>query len=177
MSILASVDPGYSSGGAILEVPPHESARLIEAFQVKNGVEGFVELLEKLKNYQPETWICEKFSPRPSSVTGFSQDLKTTLPLVCEGIMIGSGIMPVYRPVVREWRSPSLQYVAGGNDKVSRRKNLHKFLKDSGFYVTGGMLGAADADDARSAIGHGLAYIARELKHKPTWELISSWEN
>ena len=34
---------------------------------------------------------------------------------------------------------------------------------------------APDADDFRSSVSHGLAYLARDLKHKPTFELISGW--
>lgn len=121
------------------------------------------------------TVISEKFTAR--STQGFSYTTASLEPLRGEGALIALGLMPDYSPGNKVWRDPKYQYLVGGKDKADKKKRLHKFLKDSGFYVTGGMLGAADADDARSAIGHGLAYIARELKHRPTWDLISSWEN
>lgn len=176
--LVVSLDPGESSAASVLKVPDLSPAELVGAYQIKDGVQGFLTLLDKLEEYRGfATWICEKFSPRPSTATGFQQSLSTSLPLVCEGVLIGRGLMPVYTSSEKRYRAPALQYLVGGKDKADKKKRLHKFLKDSGFYVTGGMLGAADADDARSAIGHGLAYIARELKHKPTFDLISSWEN
>lgn len=119
--------------------------------------------------------ITEKFTAR--STQGFSYTTASLEPLRGEGALIALGLMPDYQPRSKVWRDPKYQYLVGGKDKADKKKRLHKFLKDSGFYVTGGMLGEPNADDARSAIGHGLAYIARELKHRPTWGLISSWEN
>lgn len=89
--------------------------------------------------------------------------------------MVGAGAMPIYTGSESRWRSPVLQYVVGGRDKADKKKRLHAFLKDSGFYVAPKELGTPDADDVRSSIGHGLAYLARELKHKATFELIQRW--
>lgn len=119
------------------------------------------------------TVICEKFTARATK--GFSYTTASLEPLRGEGALIDRGIMPDYKASEKRWRDPKYQYLVGGKDKADKKKRLHKFLKDSGFYVTGGMLGAADADDARSAIGHCLAYIARELKHKPTFDMVSGW--
>lgn len=118
--------------------------------------------------------IAEKFTAR--NTRGFSYTTASLEPLRGEGALIALGLIPDYgESKTPQWRDPKYQYLVGGKDKADKKKRLHRFLKDSGFYVTGGMLGAADADDARSAIGHGLAYIARELNHEPTFDLISSW--
>lgn len=174
--LVVSLDPGESSGAAVLSYGDY-AAELVDAFQVSGGVTGFLALLDMLREYEGQgTWICEKYSPRPSTATGFQQSLKTSLPLVCEGVLIGRGLMPVYTPSEKRYRDPSLQYFSGGSGKAERKKRQHKFLKDNGFYKTGKDFGTPDADDFRSAAAHGIAYLARELHHKPTFELLSSWE-
>ena len=174
--LIISLDPGESSGAAVLSYGDY-AAELVDAFQVSGGVTGFLALLDMLREYEGQgTWICEKYSPRPSTATAFQQSLKTSLPLVCEGVLIGRGLMPVYTPSEKRYRDPSLQYFSGGSGKAERKKRQHKFLKDNGFYKTGKDFGSPDADDFRSAASHGLAYLARELHHKPTFELLSSWE-
>ena len=174
--LIISLDPGESSGAAVLNYG-ESPAELVAAFQVSGGVSGFLALLDMLREYEGQgTWICEKYSPRPSTATGFQQSLKTSLPLVCEGVLIGRGLMPVYTPSEKCYRDPSLQYFSGGSGKAERKKKQHAFLKANGFYKTGKDFGTPDADDFRSAAAHGIAYVARELHHKPTFELLSSWE-
>lgn len=89
--------------------------------------------------------------------------------------MIALGLMPDYRAAEKRWRDPSLQYLVGGKDLADKKKRQHRFLKESGFYVTGKQFGTPDADDARSAIAHGLAYLARELRHEPTFQMMTEW--
>lgn len=174
--LVISLDPGESSGAAVLSYGDY-AAELVDAFQVSGGVTGFLALLDMLREYEGQgTWICEKYSPRPSTATGFQQSLKTSLPLVCEGVLIGRGLMPVHTSSEKRYRDPSLQYFSGGSGKAERKKRQHAFLKANGFYKTGKDFGTPDADDFRSAASHGLAYLARELHHKPTFELLSSWE-
>ena len=176
MSTLISIDPGESSGCAVIDWRPDAPPILIFAAQSSGGVSGFLGMLVELDPFLPHaTIISEKFSPRPSGVSGFQQSLKSTLPLVCEGVMIGKGLMPVYTPDEPRYRSPALQYLVGGRSLADRKKRLHRFLKDSGFYRTGKDLGAPDADDFRSAAGHGLAFLAREVGNKPAYDLISTW--
>lgn len=174
--LVVSLDPGESSGGAVLRVGDSQPAELLAAYQVDGGVAGFLGLLDTLEEYRGfATWICEKYSPRPSTATGFQQSLKTTLPLVCEGVLIGRDLMPVYSSSEKRYRDPSLQYFSGGTGKAERKKRQHAFLKANGFYRTGKDFGTADADDFRSATAHGINYIARELKHKPTFDMITAW--
>lgn len=174
--ILVSLDPGKSSGGAVIGYDD-SGIWLVEAHQVGAGVTGFRGLLTSLQDRWggPDViWISEKFSPRPGQ--GFSHGLDSTLPLVCEGVLIDRDLLPEYTPSEKKWRRPADQYLVGGKDLADKKKRQHRFLKENGFYKTGKDFGTPDADDFRSAASHGLAYLARELHHKPTFELLSSWE-
>lgn len=183
---ILSIDPGVSTGIALLEYLPDEAPELVTGWQFKGGVGALKEWLpENLGVYgvagdgewvwaeEPILVIAEKFTARATK--GFSYTTASLEPLRCEGLLIGSDFMPDYSPAEKRWRDPGLQYLVGGKDKADKKKRQHAFLKDSGFYRTGKQLDAADADDFRSACAHGLAYLAREVKHKPTFELISEW--
>ena len=219
-----SIDPGLSTGVALLSYEEDSPAELVKAWQFTGGVSGLtawrkthwrgayrdsewgyefgprfspdpgrfwdlhVETLYE-EQYNPDTdeydevetekknltVICEKFTARNNR--GFSYTTASLEPLRGEGALIDRGIMPDYTVAEKRWRDPSLQYFAGGTGKAERKKKQHSFLKANGFYRTGKDFGTADADDFRSACAHGIAYIARELHHRPTWDLISSWEN
>lgn len=174
--LVVSLDPGESSAAVVLKVPDSSPAELVVAYQVKDGVQGFLTLLDKLEEYRGfATWICEKFSPRPSTATGFQQSLSTSLPLVCEGVLIGRGLMPVYTSSEKRYRAPTLQYLVGGKDKADKKKRLHRFLKESGFYVAPSAVDSPDADDVRSALGHALAYLQREVKHRGIHDMVTKW--
>lgn len=173
MPILVSVDPGKSSGVAVLGFD-QSTTWLEAAYQVYPGVGAFRALLDVVQERFPVAeWISEKFSPR--SGAGFGQGLDSTLPLVCEGVLIDRDLLPEYQPGEKRWRSPQLQYLAGGVDLRDRKRRQHKFLKDNGYYRTGKDFGTADADDARSAIAHGINYLIREVKHKPSYQLVVDW--
>lgn len=131
---------------------------------------GEVEVTRNRKNV---TIIAEKFTAR--NTRGFSYTTASLEPLRGEGALIALGLMPDYTPNEKRWRDPGVQYLVGGKDKADKKKRQHKFLKDSDFYRTGKDLGAPDADDARSAMAHGIAYLAREVGNKPAYDLISTW--
>lgn len=118
--------------------------------------------------------ISEKFTAR--NTRGFSYTTASLEPLRGEGALIALGLMPDYTASEKRWRDPKYQYLVGGKDKADKKKRMHAFLKDNGFYRTGRALGSPDADDFRSACAHGIVYIARELKHKPTFGMIANWE-
>lgn len=186
---LLSIDPGLSTGISLLSYDD-ASVSLEGAWQFSGGVRGFlnwyhlppqVSLPSRWHDFYGErgnplnlqglTVIAEKFNARATS--GYSYKTDSLEPLRVEGAMIAQGLMPAEDSP--RWRSPVLQYVVAGKDKADKKKRLHAFLKDSGFYVAPKELGTPDADDVRSSIGHALAYLARELKHKPTFELIQRW--
>lgn len=115
--------------------------------------------------------ITEKFTARATK--GFSYTTASLEPLRGEGALIALGLMPDYSVAEKRWRDPALQYFAGGSGKAEKKRRQHAFLKANGFYRTGKDFGTADADDVRSAASHGIVYIARELKHRPTFEWLS----
>jgi hypothetical protein len=175
---ILSIDPGVSTGIALLGYND-ESVWLEGAWQFSGGLRGFIQWHEGVGSWEvapldePITYIAEKFTARATS--GFSYKTDSLEPLRIEGVLVYAEYLPDYTPKEKRWRDPSLQYLVGGKDKADKKKRQHRFLKDSGFYRTGRDLDAPDADDFRSACAHGLSYLARELKHRPTFELISNW--
>lgn len=194
-----SIDPGVSTGIALLSFEKDSPAELVEGWQFTGGVQGLLSwFIQNISNGidlgvfvgarfdpSPVSWwlgetdeentrvIAEKFTAR--NTKGFSYTTASLEPLRGEGALIALGLMPDYSLAEKRWRDPSLQYFAGGSGKAERKKRQHSFLKANGFYRTGKDFGAADADDVRSAMAHGIAYIMRDLKHKPTWDMVSSW--
>ena len=104
----------------------------------------------------------------------FGQSLDSTLPLVCEGVLIDQGLLPEYTPGGDRWVQPAQQYIAGGKGVAERKRRQHRLLKDLGFYRTGKDLDAPDADDYRSAVAHALSWLMR-TGHKPTYDMVSDW--
>lgn len=123
--------------------------------------------------------IAEKFTAR--NTKGFSYTTSSLEPLRCEGALITLDMLPDYTPKEKQWRDPALQYIVGGADLADKKKRQHAFLKDTGYYVTNkdfkGSPAKDGADDARSAIAHGLAYLVREKHHKPTFQLMKEWSD
>ena len=169
--LLVSVDPGKSSGGCALSYEEDSAPSLSLALQVGGGVSGFREMVSQLQEFEGAVWISEKFAPRPGA---FGQSLDSTLPLVCEGVLIDRGLLPEYPSNEKRWVQPAQQYIAGGKGKAERKKRQHALLRDTGFYRTGKDLDAPDADDFRSACAHALSWLMR-TGHKLTYDMISDW--
>lgn len=179
-----SIDPGLSTGIALLSYEENSSVELVQGWQFGNGVTGLVEWIRD-HNYGTDslgpvglgdanlTVIAEKFTAR--NTKGFAYTTASLEALPCEGALQALWLMPKYTVAEKRWRDPSLQYFSGGSGKAERKKRQHAFLKANGFYRTGRDLGSPDADDFRSACAHGINYIARELKHRPTFDMIARW--
>lgn len=191
---LLSLDTGISTGVSLLSYTQDTVPVLEGAWQFSEGITGLLRWLRKdyvsydlpinptLEEwtaaiddpdwaYPVVTVIAEKFTARATK--GFNYRTDSLESLRCEGALIALGLMPDYSPKEKRWRDPSLQYLVGGKG-AEAKKRQHRFLKESGYYRTGKDFGTPDADDARSAIAHGLAYLARE-GHTPTFGLISDW--
>ena len=123
--------------------------------------------------------IAEKFTAR--NTKGFSYTTASLEPLRGEGALIALDLMPDYTMSEKRWRNPGGQYLAGGEDLADKKKRQHAFLKDTGFYRTNKDFPDSppkdQADDFRSACAHGIAYIVKELKHRPTFGLLTDWSN
>jgi hypothetical protein len=188
-----SIDPGLSTGVALLSFEEDSPAELVQGWQFGGGIQGLLNWTDAhmvLSAHDPDEdydfvaipdwpgWvrfrlIAEKFTAR--STKGFAYTTASLEPLRCEGALIALGLMPDYTVAEKRWRDPSLQYFSGGSGKAERKKRQHSFLKDNGFYRTGKDFGTADVDDFRSAAAHGINYVARELKHRPTFDMIAAW--
>lgn len=188
-----SIDPGISTGIALLSYEEGSPAELVQGWQFNGGVKGLLDWMDVHMTLSvhdldeevdfvgipdwpgrvPFTLVAEKFTAR--NTRGFSYTTSSLEPLRGEGALIALGLMPDYSVAEKRWRDPKYQYLVGGKDKADKKKRMHAFLKDNGFYRTGKDLEAADADDFRSACAHGIVYIARELKHEPTWNMVSTW--
>lgn len=172
-----SVDPGVSTGIALIRYAPDDPPTLEGAWQFGGGVAGLIDWYHDHETGGC-TVIAEKFAAR--NTRGFAYTTASLEPLRGEGALIALGLMPDYTPKEKRWLNPGLQYLAGGKDLADKKKRQHALLKDIGFYRTNkdfpDSLSKDGADDFRSAAAHGLAYLARELHHKPTFELLSSWE-
>ena len=168
-----SIDPGLSTGIALLSFEPDEPAQLVHGWQFSGGVVALRDWIYMRTPLNEVTVIAEKFTAR--NTRGFSYTTASLEPLRGEGALIALGVMPDYDVKEKRWRDPGLQYIVGGDGKAKKKQRQHAFLKDSGFYRTGKMLDSADADDFRSAVSHGLAYLAREVGHRPTFDMIADW--
>lgn len=194
-----SIDPGVSTGIALLSFDEDSPAQLVEGWQFTGGVRALLDwYTQNVTNVvdlgvhvganfdpSPVSWwlrdtceedttvISEKFTAR--NTRGFSYTTASLEPLRGEGVLIALGLMPDYTAAEKRWRDPKYQYLVGGKDKADKKKRMHAFLKDNGFYRTGRDLGSPDADDFRSACAHGIVYVARELKHRPTFDMIAGW--
>lgn len=189
MPFVLSLDTGISSGVALLEYGDDLPATLTQAWQFTGGVKGLSEWFFEttvgnsysrdssrwdidlangvsLQSQYGDQIICERFTARAQ--TGFSYTTASLEPLECQGFLKAHGLMPFDMTDPR-WRDPKYMYFAGGKDKADKKKRMHAWLKGHGFYVTGKLLGAPDADDARSAIAHAIAYL-RGIEHGPTLE-------
>lgn len=200
---LLSIDPGKSSGVALLSYDENTAPTLEESWQPENGVVGLrgwlrehtyeyiegPEVFLRDPHFDPDyghdfgdwgthwtedprlTIISEKYVPLPGR--GFHHTLDSVEPLRGEGFLVGMGLMPDYPD--QRWRRADRMYLHGGKSLAEKRKRSHRYLKESGYYVTGADVGRKDANDVRSAILHGLSYLTQVLNHRPTFDSISSW--
>ena len=169
---LLSIDPGVSTGVALLRYTDETVPELVQSWQFRGGAEALNKWIRynlwelELLYDGPYSTIAEKFNPRGSG-QGFSYTTSSLEPLRCEGVLLA-------RDLPDEYVQPPQQYFAGGRGKAEKKRLQHKALKDLGYYVTGSMVDSPDADDTRSAIAHALSYLARK-GHLPTYQMLSGY--
>ena len=167
---ILSIDPGLSTGCALLKYTDETEPKLVDSRQFSGGAEA-------LNDWIVGRWpsieyasrsvavIAEKFNARNTG--SFSYTTSSLEPLRCEGVLLVHGLPDTYV-------QPPQQYLVGGSSKAEKKKRQHRFLKESGFYRTGKDLDAPDADDFRSACAHAISYLMR-TGHKPTYNLVTEW--
>lgn len=164
-------DPGLSTGLVRVCWGDRAPLSVVEGFQIGGGVEGLIDWVRS-NSVANVLWGCEKF--KPINHANYALTTASVEPLRCEGALIAMDLMPADDKNPR-WRHPKDQYVVGGKDLADKKKRLRKFLKDTGNYRMPKELGAPDSDDFVSATGHAFAYAIKELKHKPTFDLVREW--
>lgn len=191
------IDPGVSTGIALLSFEEDSPAELVQGWQFTGGVAGLLQWFGQYTEDSPfftgwtlpeigevgfyydeaPTVVAEKFTAR--NTRGFSYTTASLEPLRGEGALIALGLMPDYTLAEKRWRDPKLQYLVGGKDLPAKKKRMHAFLNDVGMRRTGKDFPDSPtkdgADDFRSACAHGVNYIARELKHRPSFDMIAAW--
>lgn len=168
---ILSIDPGKSTGVALLSYDDTSVPELVQAWQFDGGAEELHEWVcdwfetTAWGDSQATRFIVEKFNARNTG--GFSYTTASLEPLRCEGVLVAHDLPD-------EYVQPAQQYIAGGTGKADKKKRQHRMLKDLGFYRTGKDLDAPDADDFRSACAHALSWLMR-TGHKMTYDMISDW--
>lgn len=171
---ILSFDPGVSTGVSLVEVPENEPASVVSGWQFTGGPVALLEWVSSHRELLGSVdHVCvEKF--KPISHSNYALTLSSVTPLVCEGVLLATGVIPTY-PEWSGFRKPGDHYVVGGASLADKKKRLRKFLKDTGNYRMPKELGTPDSDDFVSATGHAFAYAIKELKHKPTFDLVREW--
>lgn len=184
-----SFDPGVSNGVALGRISEDTPYELVNAWQFRGGASALRDWIHQWWdvyysnpnhlqfNTGTTIWdltvISEKFTPLQGK--GFSLTMDAVEPLRGEGVLIALDVMPDYEPGSKVWQRPNEMYFCGGSKLAEKKKLSRKFLKDTGNYRMPRVLGTPDSDDAMSATLHGIAYVMKTLKHKPTFDLISEW--
>lgn len=112
--------------------------------------------------------VAEKFTPLQNK--GFSLTLDSVEPLRIEGAMVAMGLVPDYGPAVPSWQRPNQMYWVPGKNATEKRKNQTAWVKERfpELHLTGKDVDSPDADDARSALWHGMVWLRKH--HSPSAE-------
>lgn len=112
--------------------------------------------------------VAEKFTPLQNK--GFSLTLDSVEPLRIEGAMVAMGLLQDYGPAVPSWQRPNQMYWVPGKNATEKRRNQVAWVKERfpELHLTGKDVEAPDADDARSALWHGMVWLRKH--HKPSAE-------
>jgi hypothetical protein len=182
---ILSIDPGLESGISVLSYTEETLPVLEYATQFRGGAEGMSDWFSSRQVephigfrvdaawIEPEDVICEAFTARNTKNFNYTTVSLEALPVI--GVLIDRGL--VDRNDRKRYRDPKFQYLVGGDSLADKKKRRDQFLEDSGYYVGRKEIGETlkDYNDARSSVAHGIAYLAREMKHKPTFTLLTEW--
>lgn len=189
---ILSIDSGMSSGFALGKFDNENPYQLVKAWQIEGGLDGLLRWLPSNPSLKPDLMdgdlyehfglngrlvqdrfvvVAEKFQPINHENYALTRD--SVEPLRCEGALIALGVMPHFPHPT--WRQPKEMYLYGGRTLGEKKKRAYAFLKANQMYVTGKTVGCKDANDARSAILHGISYASRVLKHEPTSRMIQEF--
>lgn len=176
MTSILWFDPGVMTGIQYGVFTDSDRYEMRKVWQIPGGVTGLRSWLHGGENavYRHADIIgCEKWIPR--TMEGMSHTLESTLPLVLEGVLIEAVVMDPYPE--GNWQPATAQSLVNGKNPADRRKRTNELLEAKGYWMTGSMVGADDANDVNSTTRHILHYLTRTLKHKPTADWLYGEEN
>lgn len=183
-SYLLSIDPGKSTGIALWAYEEETPAELVRAWQFDGGLTGFLRwwrdeqskpdyphniTIEQMLGDDPVpdvSFVSEKFTPLQNK--GFNLTLDSVEPLRIEGALVALGLLPDYGKAVPSWQRPAEMYWVPGKNATEKRRNQVAWVKERfpELHLTGKDVSAPDADDARSAIWHGMVWLRKN--HLPS---------
>jgi len=145
---LWSFDFGETTGVSLGFYGPTTAYRLLKAWEVQGGAEGFLDWCRSVDNKMStlDTVVAERFVLNPGEVFRFLPDL-TGVPI--EGILMALSPAPIY------WRLRAEKTV---DDQI---------LKDHGLWQSGQGTNHDDGRDANDTIVHALGHL-RDKYHLPT---------
>ena len=170
---LIAIDPGKSSGVALFNYTDETPATLVGVRQLSDGIREICDevsgLTEMIAFSKTGMWtvVCERFVPLTED--GFSHTSDSLEPLRIEGALIDRGIMSASYSDDR-WQRASCQLITGSGNDETRKQASNALLEKHGMWYTGADVGQPNADDAISAIKHGIYYMKNTVKHRPTQE-------
>lgn len=173
MKTIISIDPGVSSAIAVLGYGQGKPPILLDKAQFGGGTEKLIEKLVEFRDAYPDAHVIyEDFTARNNGSFGYTT--ASLEPLVGIGALIALGLIDRANPDQR--CAPALQYFLPGKTLVEKKKKRRLWLEENGFKVMPKDVGCPDADDVRSAISHGIAWLRRK-RDPGTLELFREKEN
>lgn len=165
MTYLLSIDPGLNTGAALGFYDAVTPYRLLERYQIHDGVPGFVNWWEK-NDIAADEIVCEKFILAEEN--DFDADLT---PVQVEGALM---TLTRHYPVPIWWQDRTAKGGLIGYTKEQkvgtlalRQRARFDFLERFGMFVAG-----TENDDSNDAITHALVNLRRR-KHYPT--MMAFW--
>jgi hypothetical protein len=139
--VILSLDPGGTTGYAIIEVSEDTELEVLKMGQIKNSLKGFLDFhWDVLDDWKIDKIVCESFNLREGI---YGADLSA--------VYIIGALEALYPTIEINYQEPALKPLCD-NDR----------LKRLGLYIPG-------KEHAMDAVRHGVIHL-RNLKHMPTLE-------
>jgi hypothetical protein len=139
--VILSLDPGGTTGYAIIEVSEDTELEVLKIGQIKNSLKGFLDFhWDVLDDWKIDKIVCESFNLREGI---YGADLSA--------VYIIGALEALYPTIEINYQEPALKPLCD-NDR----------LKRLGLYIPG-------KEHAMDAVRHGVIHL-RNLKHMPTLE-------
>lgn len=156
MSYVLGIDPGLTTGVALLEIPDNAPARADLLDEISGGTEGFLTWWSgSLRGYEHDQVVCESFAldgrtPKPDLTP---VEIIGALKVLC--------LPPSHKETHRRLRFQT--------NTQGKHLMTNEVLKRAGYYPKRWEVKGGHSTDA---LRHALTYVVKTLKHRPTIELL-----